>query len=111
MVGICSCEKEEVTPKKVVKVEISSQEKDGGDDDDDPIIQGFVYKDSVLVDSVRTAIVPVGSVIPFEVTTDNGFQMQIPEGSYFFEVTPFGKSTIISDDISIKDDAVIDLNI
>lgn len=109
--GIYSCEKEVVKPSNDAILEISPTVKAGGDDDEDPIIQGFVKDNGVLVDSVITAIVPSGTTIPYATTSNNGFNVQVPAGTYFFEVTPQGKSTVTTDEFSVQEDVAINIHI
>jgi hypothetical protein len=108
LVGFCSCEKDSVKPSKSAVVEINPLFlKEGGDDDEDPIIQGHIFDDGILVDTVTTSIIPAGSQIPIRTTTDNSFQEQVPNGTYFFEITPEGEDPVTTGNYVIDDDVEI----
>lgn len=108
--GFCSCEKEEVKISKTSTIEINpSAAKDDGDDDDDPIIQGRVLEDNQLVDSVVTEIYSTSTRTLVRETGNNGFNLQVPVGTYFFKITQEGESLIETDDFQVLDD--IDITI
>jgi len=111
LVGFCSCDKKDVRKNQKARVEVISTAREGGDDDEDPIIQGFVYDQGVLVDSVRTSIIPAGTNDTLASTEDNGFTMQVPPGSYYFEVAPDGKDSVTTDDFSVLSDMEIHIHL
>lgn len=99
LVGVYSCQKEDVRPTAGNDINITPLGfRDGGDDDEDPIIQGYIKKDSVLVDSVRTFIFPTGSQAFVFQTENSNFEAQVPKGSYFFQfISSVGDTTTTSD--------------
>lgn len=110
LAGFYSCEKDEIKVEKQVKIEQNPLlNKDGGDDDDDPIVQGLVYRDSVLLENVITEIIPDTSQTPIGVTNLNGFQFRVPLGKYYLKVTPNHETSVFSEVFDVTGDVVMNV--
>ena len=111
---LVSCKKEQPTQNRKATV-TSEQAKDTGDDDEDPVIRGRVKKNSVAVNNATVVTMTYGTNVAVgSVNTDSlgQFQQQVPKGTYYFKVTPYGSTTAqVTDTVRVYSDTNVDITI
>lgn len=115
---LASCEKSDIEKQNekghVIVRPIGNDNRGGGDDEEDPIVDGLVEDgNGVEVPNAEVEIFEArGAVaIDSDTTDSNGiFQVVVPVGDYYFEVTS-GGSTTTTDTISITQNSFVTITI